>query len=68
MLNATEMIKHRSKRKVCEVSKFSISSIGQNRKIWGNLGNGYFFFSNHNVKFFLLGHIFDFEFYILPKI
>ena len=63
MLNATETIKNWSKRKVSEVSKFSISSTGQNRKP-GNLGNGHFIFSNHIVKlkFFLLGHIVGFEF------
>ena len=66
---ATEAIKIWSKPKHSEVSKFSISSIGQNWKL-RNLGNWHFFFSNHIVKLmlFLLGHIFDFEFHILPKI
>ena len=41
MVNATKMIKNWSKRKLSEVSKFSISGIGQNRKL-GNLGNGHF--------------------------
>ena len=69
MLNATQTIKNWSKRKLSEVSMFSNSSIGQNWKP-GNLGNGHFFFLNHIVKFkfFLLGYIFDFESYILPKI
>ena len=69
LLNATETIKNWSKRKVSGLSKFSISSIGQNRKP-GNLGNWHFFFSSHIVKlkFFILGHFYDFEFYILPKI
>ena len=69
MLNSTETIKNWSKWKLSEVSKFSISSIGQNQKL-ENLENGYFFFSNRTVKlkFFLLEHFFDFEFYILPTI
>ena len=66
MLNVTETIKNWSKRKLSEVFSF---------KYWQNwkpvdLGNGHFFFSNHivKIKFFLLGHIFEFEFYIPPKI
>ena len=49
--------KNISKRKLSEVSKFSISSIGQNRKL-GTLGNWHFFFWKHVIKltFFLLGH------------
>ena len=59
MLNATKAIRNWSKRKLFEVSKFLISSIGQNRKS-GNLINGYFFFSNRIVKLklFLLGLFF----------
>ena len=41
MLNVMETIKIWSKWKLSEVSKFSISSIGQNRKL-GNLGNWHF--------------------------
>ena len=49
MLNVMETIKIWSKRKLSEVSQFSISSIGQNRK-FGNVGNRHFFFSNHIIK------------------
>ena len=49
MLNATKTIKTWGNQKLFEVSKFSISNIEQNQKP-GNLGNGYFFFSNHIVK------------------
>ena len=57
MLNVMETIKIWSKWKLSEVSKFSISSIGQNRKL-ENLGIGHFFFSNHIIKltFFILSH------------
>ena len=45
----TEIIKNWSKRKLSEVSKFSISSIGQNWKL-GNVENWHFFLSNRFVK------------------
>ena len=45
----TEIIKNWSKRKLSEVSKFSISSIGQNWKL-GNVGNWHFLLSNRFVK------------------
>ena len=41
MPNVNEMIKYWSKQNLSEVSKFSISSTGQNRKL-GNLGNVHF--------------------------
>ena len=55
-----ETIKIWSKWKLSKVSKFSISSIGQNQKL-GNLGIGHFFFSNHIIKltFFFLGSFFS---------
>ena len=57
ILNVMKTIKIWSKWKLSEVSKFSISSLGQNRKL-GNLGIGYFSFSDHIIKltFFILGH------------
>ena len=64
-----ETIKIWSKWKLSKVSKFSISSIGQNQKL-GNLGIGHFFFSNHIIKltFFFSGLIFQSVFYILSFI
>ena len=62
---ATEAIKIWSKRKVFEVSTFSISSIGQIRKL-GNLD--IFSSQTTSLMFFVLDHFFDFEFHILPKI
>ena len=68
MVNATETIKNCSKQKVSEISKFSISNVGQNRTT-GNLGNGHFNEMDIvKLKLFLLGHYFDFTFYILPKL
>ena len=63
--------KNLSKRKLSEISEFSILGIGQNRKL-GNLGNFYFFSLSFILKVhFLFEVIFwflDFEFLILPKI
>ena len=72
MLNAIETIEMWSKENFSEVSKFSVSSLGQ---IWKlrNPRNEHFFLSNHIVKLknFCLRSFFrflDFEFHILQKI
>ena len=60
---ATKAIKLWSKRKLSEVSKFSISSIGQNREL-GNLRKGHFFFSNHMAKLMFFSYRSFFWFWV----
>ena len=63
MLNATETIKNWSKRKLFEVSKFLLSSIGQNRK-FGNLGNGHCFLLKPHCKVKVFSYKSFFQFWV----